>query len=669
MTRQLLFKAFALVAALASALGANAYDFVEPGFYFNITGTNTVEVTYNNSNPNYNSYTGYVSIPASITHNGTLYTVTGIGNYAFRNCDGLTGVSIPNTVTKIGNFAFYECPSLTTISIPYGVTYLGWDALGKTGLTSAYIPGSVTYLGSEMFYYCTSLRSVYLPESITYIDMRLFEGCTKLTQIVIPNGVTTIYSDAFKGCTSLQEVTIPRTTTTIKSGAFAGCTALNTVSCFATTPPSLYNENVFPTEAYSNATLQVPSSAQSAYQVATGWKLFNHINGVNYDFVLDNLKYAITSSTTVKCLGTTVSSPTGRWVIPGTALGYDVTEIANDAFSDCNLITSIEIGPKVRTIGSWAFGGCTGLTSVDIPNSVTYVGGMAFYNCSSLNSIVIGENCRFNNSYSWALNIFMGCSSLTSITCLSEEPWEFHEPMFDDATYTNAVVWVPGGSEAAYRATDYWYKFSQIKGTYTLDEVLNVDGGNLYFTTDSQYPWTVMVSDDGVAYAQSGNAGVSNSKSTLTAIVYAIDGDILEFDFKAWGEGISNYWDRCSFSINGVEQIAYGAYQNENWETYSVYLPAGICRLEWSYSKDNSVNPDGDFFAIKAVRLNAPAASRGDVNKDNNVTIADVTALIDYLLSGDASGINLVAADCNLDNSVTIADVTALIDYLLSGSW
>ena len=51
------------------------------------------------------------------------------------------------------------------------------------------------------------------------------------------------------------------------------------------------------------------------------------------------------------------------------------------------------------------------------------------------------------------------------------------------------------------------------------------------------------------------------------------------------------------------------------------------------------------------------------------MTIADVTALIDYLLSGDASGINLVAADCNLDNSVTIADVTALIDYLLSGSW
>ena len=60
---------------------------------------------------------------------------------------------------------------------------------------------------------------------------------------------------------------------------------------------------------------------------------------------------------------------------------------------------------------------------------------------------------------------------------------------------------------------------------------------------------------------------------------------------------------------------------------------------------------------------------RGDVNGDNNVSIADVTALIDYLLSHDASLINVGAADCNLDNNVSIADVTALIDYLLSHTW
>lgn len=60
---------------------------------------------------------------------------------------------------------------------------------------------------------------------------------------------------------------------------------------------------------------------------------------------------------------------------------------------------------------------------------------------------------------------------------------------------------------------------------------------------------------------------------------------------------------------------------------------------------------------------------RGDVNGDGSVNISDVTALIDYLLSGNASGISLSGADCNQDNSVNISDVTSLIDYLLSGTW
>lgn len=63
------------------------------------------------------------------------------------------------------------------------------------------------------------------------------------------------------------------------------------------------------------------------------------------------------------------------------------------------------------------------------------------------------------------------------------------------------------------------------------------------------------------------------------------------------------------------------------------------------------------------------ASTRGDVDGDGSVNISDVTALIDYLLSGNASGINVSAADCDQDNSVNISDVTSLIDYLLSGSW
>ena len=62
---------------------------------------------------------------------------------------------------------------------------------------------------------------------------------------------------------------------------------------------------------------------------------------------------------------------------------------------------------------------------------------------------------------------------------------------------------------------------------------------------------------------------------------------------------------------------------------------------------------------------NAPEL--GDVNGDGSINIADVTALIRYLLSGDDTGIWLDAADCDQNGSITVSDVTALINMVLSG--
>jgi len=58
----------------------------------------------------------------------------------------------------------------------------------------------------------------------------------------------------------------------------------------------------------------------------------------------------------------------------------------------------------------------------------------------------------------------------------------------------------------------------------------------------------------------------------------------------------------------------------------------------------------------------------GDVNGDGIVAIADVTALIDYLLGGEATAVDLDAADVTCDGNIAISDVTALIDLLLAGN-
>ena len=46
-----------------------------------------------------------------------------------------------------------------------------------------------------------------------------------------------------------------------------------------------------------------------------------------------------------------------------------------------------------------------------------------------------------------------------------------------------------------------------------------------------------------------------------------------------------------------------------------------------------------------------------------------MTALIDYLLTSNTTGVDLQAANVDGDSSVSVADVTALIDYILTGNW
>ena len=85
---------------------ANAYDAKIDGIYY-ILSRGDATVTYRDDS--FNSYSGTVEIPATVTFNGKTYTVRRIGERAFRNCTGLTSVTIPNSVTNIDYFAFDRC--------------------------------------------------------------------------------------------------------------------------------------------------------------------------------------------------------------------------------------------------------------------------------------------------------------------------------------------------------------------------------------------------------------------------------------------------------------------------------------------------------------------------------------------------------------------------------
>ena len=99
-------KFLCLCMCMFSCIKAFSYNALIDGIYYNFNG-NEAEVTYKNTS--YNSYTGDIVIPESVVYNAKTYSVTSIGNSAFRGCTGLTSVIIPNSVTSIGDWAFYGC--------------------------------------------------------------------------------------------------------------------------------------------------------------------------------------------------------------------------------------------------------------------------------------------------------------------------------------------------------------------------------------------------------------------------------------------------------------------------------------------------------------------------------------------------------------------------------
>ena len=107
-------------------------------------------------------------------------------------------------------------------------------------------------------------------------------------------------------------------------------------------------------------------------------------------------------------------------------------------------------------------------------------------------------------------------------------------------------------------------------------------------------------------------------------------------------------------TVSGVISIDIAAVPTSGEHT--LYWMVGDSKSAWS-------NP------ATAINSATFVNNRGDVNHDNSVNIADVAALINYLLTGNATNVDLAAADCDLKGGVNIGDLSKLIDYLLTGGW
>ena len=615
-----------------------------------------------------------------------------IGKYAFYDCARLTSINIPETVTSIGDHAFMYCTRLTDVVIPNQVRSLGASAFRSCfSLATVYIGAGLTSIEDDTFYKCSALTNLTIGSNVTSIGMYAFYGCTSLTEVVIPDQVTTIGFYAFLSCTGITKMTVGKSVTSINGQAFDfggtytvnGTTYLRQVEFHmkSINPPIIFfnafgesnsSYNLDPYYMYRIYTVNPYS--RSLYK-ATGWSEFYCLQNSSYDYMVEQpydfytggIYYLITGSNTAKVTnkngGTlsndNITSYTGNVTIPLTAIysdlnkTYNVTAIGTHAFDETRVMNLNSTGEAPSLRGTQG-----DLKSVSIGNNVTTIEEYAFTNATGMTSVTLGTGVT-----SIGANAFKGCTALTSITSRRTTPPTIQSSTFDSDHYSTTKVYVPSTTAVNnYKAANYWKKFYMIlpnDGT-ELDYALNVPGGNIHFTTSTN-PWSVFGNDSRI-YAQASVATTPYDSSVLTAEVTVTQESIVSFDYRTrtiYGGSL----DPCTFAIDGTVKLSTFAIEMNDWSNFTADLPAGTHTLTWTYVPTNPTIGYTNWFAVDNVSITAKPTQTGDVNGDGQVTIADVTELIDSLLSG--LEVPLDAADVNGDGQVTIADVTELIDRLL----
>lgn len=145
---------------------------------------------------------------------------------------------------------------------------------------------------------------------------------------------------------------------------------------------------------------------------------------------------------------------------------------------------------------------------------------------------------------------------------------------------------------------------------------------------------------------------------TISAPIYFVFAD---GGPEAWNDDWTAFNGTYRYGPTSTTTVTTGtqyttAKRNNN---YSYYFVGDGSDYQITFNADNLT------FFIEVIE-SQPLVNLGDVNNDGQVSISDVTALIDYLLGNVSSSFNILTADVNQDYNISISDVTALIDLLLN---
>ena len=668
----------------ASVTAHSGYDEVF-GYIFGYTTTTKESSTVSGATYQYygNSKYYHYYIPSSITS----VTITGrtIPYRAFRNCTGLTSVTIGNSVTSIGIYAFYNCTGLTSVTIGGSVTSIGDGAFeGCSDLTTvnwnATACTSAGSLYSPIFKDCSNLATVNIGDNVTTIPSYAFRGCKGLTSVTIGNGVTSIGESSFSGC-GLTSVTIPNSVTSIGDGAFSGCSGLTSVTIGNGVTSIGYS--VF-SGCKGLTSITIPDSVTSidyqAFEYCTGLMSITIGNGVtsigNYAF------HGCTGLTSIIIPDSVTSI--GIWAfydcsgLTSVTIGNGVTSIGYSAFSgctglttvnwnatactsagssdspifkDCSNLATVKIGVNVTTIPSYAFYGCSGLTSMIIPDSVTSIGKRAFGDCTGLTSVTIG-----NSVTSIGSSAFSGCSGLTSIT-IPDSVTSIGDFAFYNCTGLTTVNW--NATKCTRAGSSDWRIFSGCSKLATINIGDNVTTIPSYAFSGCSGLTSITIPNGVTSIGENAFSGCNNLQNIYIT------------DIEAW------------FNISGFNNLMMGSSDNKNLYinhelATSITIPNGVTEIPsyafYGCSSLTSITiPDG----VTSIGGSAFYGCSGltSITIPNSVTsignwaFRGCTGLTSVTIPNSVTSIgNYAFFDCTGLTSITIGNgVTSIGDYAFYG--
>ena len=576
--------------------------------------------------------------------------------YNMSKLTSITGISYLNTesVTNMG-VMFCYCSSLTSLNV------------------SNFNTSKVTNMGG-MFTKCTGLTSLDLSSFNTakVTDMgNMFENCSNLTTIYVGSewstAAVTISNVMFLNCTSLV------------GGKGTTYNANHTDKAYAHIDGGTSNPGYFTGPmAYAcytpdNTTLTFYYDSQRSTRPGTTYDLNTEQNLPGWHY--NNITKVVFNPSFADARPTT----TYRWFDGLTKLttitgrNYLNTSEVTDMgymFYTCSSLTSLDLSnfntSKVTDM-QYMFYGCSSLTSLNLSNfntsNVTKMGCM-FQDCSGLTSLNVSS---FNTSnVTWMSSIFAGCSGLTSLN-LSNFNTANVTSMLNMFAYCSSLTSLNVSSFNTSNVTEMGFMFSNCSSLTSLD---------LSSFNTSQVTYMGYMFSGCTRLTSLDLSSFNTSKATYMGEMFSGCTRLTSLDLSSFNTSKVTNMGRMFQDCSNLQTV----YVDSSWSTAAVASSYNMFSNCTSLVGGQGTTYDANHVDAAYAHIDGgvyypgyfsvyPAFTRGDVNGDGQVKISDVTALINYLLSGNGSAINLQAADCNQDGQVKIADVTALINYLLSGSW